>query len=132
VLGPAAKWRAQIVPATEAVPEEPVAAPPSTAATEPLPAGSNADCEENPVAEETGKKKRSGRKNYSWAELIQRVFAADVTVCGICGGRLRLISPIPPPVATRKILDHLGLPSRPPPLTPAARSTDSILRFDDA
>jgi hypothetical protein len=53
--------------------------------------------------------------------LLKRVFAVDVTICG-CGGKLRLISAIHPPTATRKILEHLGLPSRPPPLTPATRT----------
>ena len=69
-------------------------------------------------------RKKRRRRNYSWSELIRRVFAADVTICGKCGGKLRLISPIHPPVATRKILDHLGLPSKPPPLTPAALAED--------
>jgi hypothetical protein len=131
VLGPAAKWRSSIVPPVEAVSETSAAAVSSTLTTEPPPSESSPADDGNPVAEEPGKRKRR-RKNYSWAELIQRVFAADVTVCGKCGGRLHLISPIHPPVATRKILDHLGLPSRPPPLAPATRDADITRSFDYA
>jgi len=43
-----------------------------------------------PAAEESQKKKIK-RKNYTWAEMIQRVFATDATVCGKCSGKLRLI-----------------------------------------
>lgn len=131
VLGPAAKWRSSIVPPFEAVSETSAAAVPSTLTTESPPPESNPADDGNPVAEQAGKRTKR-RKNYSWAELIQRVFAADLTVCGKCGGRLRLISPIHPPVATRKVLDHIGLPSKPPPLAPAARDADISLRFDDA
>src|SRR5438552_8671891 len=47
-------------------------------------------------------------------------FAADVLACHLCGGRLCILATIRPPETTRKILEHLGLPSRPPPLAPAA------------
>jgi hypothetical protein len=129
VLAPAAKWRPQIVPAEDMpgplIPTEPVPVPEIT-----LPESDTAGPSDGSGVEEP--KKRRGRKNYSWAQLIQRVFAADATICGKCGGRLRLISPIPPPVATRKILHHLGLPSRPPPLAPAAPSAEMNFAFDHA
>ena len=127
VLGPAAKWRAQIVPSIESA-SDTAAAAPSSEEAKPVPSESKGPGKEPPAAEESGKTKRK-RKNYSWAELIQRVFGADATICGKCGGTLRLISPIPPPVATRKILEHLGLPSRPPPLAPA-RTADLGSTFD--
>jgi hypothetical protein len=57
-------------------------------------------------------------RNYSWAELMKRVFEIDVLKCE-CGGRMRILSAINPPDAIRKILDCLGLPSRPPPISPA-------------
>ena len=59
-------------------------------------------------------------RNYLWSELMKRVFAADVLACHLCGGRLCILATIRPPETTRKILEHLGLPSRPPPLAPAA------------
>jgi hypothetical protein len=71
-----------------------------------------------------------GRRHHSWAELIRRAFSVDVTTCERCGGKLRLISPVHPRVATRKILDHLELPSRPPPLTPAARAANFAFTLD--
>jgi hypothetical protein len=46
----------------------------------------------------------------------------DVLACPSCPGRLHLIALIHPPDTTRKILECLGLPSRPPPPAPARRS----------
>ena len=59
-------------------------------------------------------------RNYSWAELMHRVFAIDVLECDRCGGRMRIIAAIHPPPAIRKILDCLGLPSRAPPIASAS------------
>ena len=50
---------------------------------------------------------------------MRRVFAIDVLECASCGGRLRILAAIHPPETTRVILEHLGLPSRAPPLAPA-------------
>jgi len=54
---------------------------------------------------------------------MQRIFKIDVLECPRCHGRLRILAAIHPPEATRKILDWLGLPSRPPPLAAAAADT---------
>jgi hypothetical protein len=61
------------------------------------------------------------RKNYPWSELLKRVFSIDVLSCEHCGGRVRVLAVIHSPETTRKILDHLGLPSRPPPIASASR-----------
>jgi len=61
---------------------------------------------------------------YSWPELMQRVFAADVLACPRCHGRLRIMAAIHPPFATRAILEHLGLPPRGPPVAPAREESD--------
>ena len=64
-------------------------------------------------------------RNYSRAELLKRVFEIDVLECPNCGGWMRVLSAINTPSlrlkvsagrpeAIRKILDCLGLPSRPP------------------
>lgn len=58
-------------------------------------------------------------KNYSWAQLLMRVFEFDVLCCPRCGGRMRVLCAIHPPDATQKILICLGLPSRVPPIAPA-------------
>jgi len=89
ILAPAAKWRAAIVPE-----------PP-------------ADSDETGCRHENTSKRR---RNYSWAVLMRRAFETDVLECHHCKGRLRILAAIHPPVATRKILDCMGLPSRAPPL----------------
>jgi hypothetical protein len=55
-------------------------------------------------------------RNYSWAELMKRVFGYDVLKCDACGGRMRILCAVNPPEAIRRILASLGLPSRPPPI----------------
>ena len=113
LLGPAAKWRPSIVPnnATRAAPLD---SPATTTAT---PVGGDlADCDQREKPADTAE--RHGR-NYAWSELMKRVFAADVLACIHCGGRLRILATIRAPEITRRILDHLGIPSRPPPVAAA-------------
>jgi hypothetical protein len=45
-------------------------------------------------------------------------FAIDVLACPECDGRLRFIATINDSSMIRKILDHLGLPTDAPTLTP--------------
>jgi Putative transposase len=72
----------------------------------------------NAATDETPEKpKRSKRK--SWAELLARVFNIDVKKCGHCGGELKIIAAIIEVSAIRKILGHLGLPDKPPDISPA-------------
>ena len=115
MLGPAAKWRPSIVPdnaTIEARPDSP-SIPTITAAS----SGANpADCREKQAPADP--RQRHGR-NFTWSELMKRVFAADVLACTHCGGRLRILTTIRGPEVTRMILDHLGIPSRPPPLAAA-------------
>ena len=59
------------------------------------------------------------RKNIPWARLLSRVFNIDVETCIKCGGKMKMIAAIEDPKVIRKILDHLGLPTKPPPLHPA-------------
>jgi hypothetical protein len=66
-------------------------------------------------------------RNYSWAELMRRVFEVDVLECPECGGAMRILAAIHPPEATRAILDCVGLASRPPPVSPPAPDTESDL-----
>jgi hypothetical protein len=62
-------------------------------------------------------------RNYSWAELLRRIFSIDILACPRCGGRMRILAAINPPDAIKKILNCLGLPSRPPPIAPAILAT---------
>jgi hypothetical protein len=58
------------------------------------------------------------RGQLDWAELLRRTFAIDVIRCGRCGGKRRVLAHVTGPGA-KAILEHLKLPSRPPPLAPA-------------
>jgi hypothetical protein len=64
-------------------------------------------------------------RRYAWSELLKRVFFVDSLKCPRCGGRMRILCAINPPDAIRKILDYLGIPSRPPPISPAVLGSDS-------
>jgi hypothetical protein len=61
------------------------------------------------------------------ADLLRRVFAIDVLVCDTCGGSMRILAVLPEGEASRTILEHLGLPSKPPP--PHTRATGRL--FDN-
>jgi len=115
LLGPAAKWRPSIVPNNAAT-----AAPldsPDTARTGVTSGG--ADAVNSHGSEKPADATERHARNYAWSELMKRVFAADVLACTHCGGRLRILATIRAPEITRRILDHLGIPSRPPPLAAA-------------
>jgi hypothetical protein len=62
---------------------------------------------------------RPRRKTLPWADLLRRVFALDVLVCPTCLGPMTVIAYLTDPNVLCKILRHLGLPTEPPPLTPA-------------
>ncbi len=55
----------------------------------------------------------------SWAQLLKRVFAIDLTACPQCSGLLTILAAIEDPAVIVKILTHLGLPTRAPPRAPA-------------
>ena len=61
----------------------------------------------------------SPRARMSWAQLLKRVFAIDITTCPQCGGPLTILAAIEDPSVIVKILSHLGLPTRAPPKVPA-------------
>ena len=110
IFGPASRWRTQIVPfdsgETDCVR---------------CPAGKSGKREKGRNDEGDGKLNNSHSRNYSWSELMLRVFELDVLKCPECGSRMRILCAVNPPDAIRKILDCLGLPSRPPPIFPAVR-----------
>ena len=54
-------------------------------------------------------------RRYQWSELLKRVFSVDALKCPRCSGRMRIVCAIHPPDAVKKILDCLGIPSKPPP-----------------
>src|SRR5437867_5518743 len=115
LLAPAAKWRRPAVVPNNATTEAPLDSPDISTITA---ASSVVGPADGRTQKPANGAERRGR-NYTWSELMKRVFAADVLACPDCGGRLRILSTIRPPEITRKTLDHLGIPSRPPPVAPA-------------
>jgi hypothetical protein len=106
VLAPAAALRSLVVPESEHTPE----AHRGCLARRQAPTTDSGNAEG---------KRRSRPRNYSWAELMKRVFLIDVLECPRCGGRMRILAAINPPEAIRKILECLRLASRPPPIASA-------------
>ena len=53
-----------------------------------------------------------------WPSLIRRIYLDDVLACP-CGGRRRILAHIEQPAAITAILEHLGLPTHPPPVARA-------------
>ena len=108
-LAPSACWRPHIVPAVSAN-ESILSSCPNCAVKK----------GEKKAKGKNGQNSNIGHpRNYSWSELMKRVFGLDVLKCECCGGRMRILCAINPPDAIKKILDCLGLPSRPPPISPA-------------
>jgi len=58
---------------------------------------------------------------------MRRVFELEVLECPRCGGPMRILAAIEDPFVACKILDCLGLPSRPPPVNPARRNRHTEL-----
>ena len=65
----------------------------------------------DPLAQpEPGTKRRLHTGRYLlWAELMRRVFSADVLECPKCGGRLRLVAAIIDGLSARRYLEGVGL-----------------------
>ena len=109
IFSPASRWRSSIAPFYSGESE-------STGH-----ACCNAEKQErNPDKKSFEKQSCNHPRNYSWAELMKRVFEIDVLKCE-CGERMRILCAINPPDAIVKILDCLGLPTRPPPISPAVQ-----------
>jgi hypothetical protein len=60
---------------------------------------------------------RSSR--ISWARLLKRVFNIDINTCSVCQGQMKIIAAIEDPQVIKKILSHLGLPTKAPAIYPA-------------
>ena len=99
VFGPASAWRSQIVPR----PEEEKPRPSPAANTRTLPPETTA---------------RGETSRIPWAELLLRVFRADVPLCP-CGGRRVVLAFITEKKVVKEILEHLGLAATGPPIAPA-------------
>ena len=73
---------------------------------------------------------------YLWAELLARVFGI-IPTCPNCGKPMRIIAFIQSDESLNKILTHVGLPTKPPEISPARdppgwHDVDQISTFDDS
>ena len=70
----------------------------------------------------------------AWAKLLARVGEAFPLACPNCGGDIGLISFITQPGPIRKILEHVGEPLVPPPVSPARGAPvdwDDLVQAED-
>ena len=72
----------------------------------------------SPPTPEPAPPKRSPA-HYLWAVLIARIYEVFPLLCPMGGGQMRLIAFITVGVQIRKILDHIGVDSEPPHISPA-------------
>jgi len=66
---------------------------------------------------------------HPWALLLRHAFAADVTACAHCHGRMRLRELATTPDAIARAMAHAGLRPRPPPPSAPQRVHASQLRL---
>jgi len=72
------------------------------------------------------------RRRLPWAQLLRRLLDVDALACPRCSTRSRpvamaVLAFLTDPDVIAKILRHLGLPTCPPPLTPACSSAGQAL-----
>jgi len=71
-----------------------------------------------PLAPEPAPPKRAPA-HYLWAVLIARIYEVFPLLCPLCGGQMRLIAFITEGTQIRRILEHIGVDSQPPHISPA-------------
>ena len=57
--------------------------------------------------------------HYLWAVLIARIYEVFPLLCPLCGGQIRIIAFIMHSAEIRQLLDHIGVASEPPRISPA-------------
>ena len=71
------------------------------------------------------------RASYLWAILIARIYEALPLMCPRCGSPMKIIAFITDPASLSRILNHLGVPTKPPPLHPARAPPQQDFEFAD-
>jgi hypothetical protein len=104
VLAPNSPWRAQVTAWAKTDAEAEPVAPPSPAA--------------QPHEESAAPARRSPAR-YLWAMLLARIYEAFPLVCPLCQSEMRLIAFVTDSASVIRILEHLGEPTRAPPVSPA-------------
>jgi Putative transposase len=124
VFAPNASLRSRVIP--EADPSDPAAD--EVAGIPDAPAGDHStgvDAAMLPTAGDEPLLQRTRTYRVPWADLLKKVFAVDVLACP-CGGRLQIIAFITETTVAKRILDHLGLDSRRPPVARAQAPPDVL------
>jgi len=70
-------------------------------------------------------------RRMPWASLLMRSLGVDALQCPHCQSQMVLLALITAPRVVAKILDHLRIPSTPPPLAPARQLTAPEMFGDD-
>ena len=104
VLAPHSPWRAAVAAWAEAGAEPERMAPPSPPA-QPLEASAT-PAHRSPA-------------RYLWAMLLARIYEAFPLVCPVCRAEMRLIAFVTDRATITRNLEHLGEPTRAPPVSPA-------------
>ena len=94
--------------------------PPAAKAAEPPPAAAPA-----PVPPPPLRPRRLG-----WAQLLRRVLDVDALTCAKCAVPMVVVAFLTDPKVVRRILEHLKLPSVPPPVAASWRSAAEELVID--
>ena len=82
-------------------------------------------------AEELEKQRGKSKNRLLWAALLARTFRLEMTKCGVCGGRLRVVAAVTDPVSIKTYLEGVGLPSSAPKRRPARPPPQYSIDFDD-
>jgi hypothetical protein len=77
-------------------------------------------------------KDKPRRASYMWAMLIARIYEVLPLLCPRCGSPMKIIAFITEPASLSRILSHLGVPTKPPPLQPARAPPQQDFEFIDA
>ncbi len=69
-------------------------------------------------AEDDGPDRAARVRRLDWSTLLKRTFLVDVLTCPRCSSRMEIVAVIDQEATAHKILEHLGLASKPPPPRP--------------
>jgi hypothetical protein len=107
VLAPNSPWRAEVT--------APAAQASQCVAGQPADSPSTVPPSDEPSTADSGR--RSAR--HLWARLLARIYEVFPLLCMHCGAEMRFVAFITETAPLTRILQHIGEPARPPPLSPA-------------
>jgi hypothetical protein len=84
-----------------------------------------------PHDEPESPKEKPRRASYLWAMLIARIYEALPLLCPRCNQPMKIIAFLTDPASLSRILNYLGVPTKPPPLHPARAPPQKDFEFAD-